>query len=193
MSSQLVLMFSSDFHAFPLALQQQVYHEFYKMVYPMVYGIVRDHGLTEDLIQESFMRVMRKAEQLQEADKLEWWLKVLTRNVALNYLRKIKRNRDELESEGVFETREIASTAAEVPVEQEVEARMMKEAIAKYLAKLKPEHRQIIELRWMHQLSYKEIGSILNFSEEVVRQKLFRARESIRKRLKEDWGIEHGS
>lgn len=191
MSSQLVHMFSAEFHSFPLALQEQVYHEYYKMVYPMVYGIVRDHGLTEDIIQESFMRVMRKAEQLQEADKLEWWLKVLTRNVTLNYLHKIRRNREELDAEGVFAVSEVSCTT-EVPVEQEVEARMMKEAINAYLSKLKPEHRQIIELRWIHQMSYKEIGSSLSLTEEVVRQKLFRAREAIKKRLKEDWGIEYG-
>lgn len=188
MSKHLVLLFTSNFHQLPAALQQNVYTDFYQLVYPMVYFMLKDHGSTEDIIQESFMRAIEKSSQLQELDKLEGWIKTLVRNVTLNSLRKFSRNRDELETDDVFPNREVSCAAASVSVDQEVELKLMTEAISSLLNQLKPEYRQMIEMRWQHNLSYKEMAAILGVSEGTVRQKLFRAREAIRRKFHDEWG-----
>ena len=77
----------------------------------MIYFILRDHAAVEDIIQESFLRAVRKAPLLTEIDKYESWVKKLTRNVTLNHLRKHKRNRDELEVELMLCIKEAAPTS----------------------------------------------------------------------------------
>ncbi|MDB5052902.1 MAG: polymerase sigma factor SigW-like protein [Bacilli bacterium] len=190
MPKHLVLLFASDFQVLSYDLQLEVYKDFYVLVYPMVFFIIKDHGMTEDIIQEAFLRSIKKSSQLQDWDKMEGWLKTLTRNVTLNFLQKIKRNRDELDAEDVFEDREVGATSSvSVPIDQEVEMKIMEESIVQYLAQLKPEFRQIFEMRWFHHMSYKEMAIIMNVSEGIIKQRLFRAREAIKQKIEDDWTL----
>ncbi|WP_244208893.1 RNA polymerase sigma factor [Paenibacillus ferrarius] len=168
--------------------QEQIYQEFYIFVYPMIYFILRDHAGVEDIIQESFLRAVRKAPLLQEIDKYESWIKKLTRNVTLNHLRKHKRNRDELETELLLSMKESAPTSEYlVSLDKEVELKLMREAIITYINQLSPAYRQIIAMKWIHNLSYKDMANELGVTEGVVRQRLFRARDVIKQRLLEEW------
>ncbi|MEC0232097.1 RNA polymerase sigma factor [Paenibacillus alba] len=168
--------------------QEQIYQEFYIFVYPMIYFILRDHAGVEDIIQESFLRAVRKAPLLQEIDKYESWVKKLTRNVTLNHLRKHKRNRDELETELLLSMKESAPTSEYlVSLDKEVELKLMREAIITYINQLSPAYRQIIAMKWIHNLSYKDMANELGVTEGVVRQRLFRARDVIKQRLLEEW------
>jgi RNA polymerase sigma-70 factor (ECF subfamily) len=190
MSGSLILLFTEDFMSLDKSVQEQVYQEFYLLVYRMVFFILRDHAAAEDIIQESFLRAIHKAPQLEEKDKLEAWLKKLTRNVTLNHLRKHKRNRDELEESDAFVVRETAVAIAEPParLEKEVELKLMREAIVRYINELMPSYRQIIAMKWIYNMSYKEMAAELELSEGAVRQRLYRAREAVRKKLAEEWG-----
>nr|WP_283214731.1 RNA polymerase sigma factor [Paenibacillus sp. HWE-109] len=171
------------------SIQEQIYQEFYILVYPMIYFILRDHAGVEDIIQESFLRAVRKAPMLQEIDKYESWVKKLTRNVTLNHLRKHKRNRDELETELLLSLKEAAPTSECLDsLDKEVELKLMREAIIMYINQLSPAYRQIIAMKWIHNLSYKEMASELGVTEGVVRQRLFRARDVIKQKLFEEWG-----
>ncbi|MBD0383386.1 RNA polymerase sigma factor [Paenibacillus sedimenti] len=192
MSKYLMLIFTSDFYSLDKDIQEQVYQEFYLLVYPMIYFILRDHSAVEDIIQESFIRAVGKAPMLKEIDKYESWLKKLTRNVTLNHLRKHKRNREELEAEFVLISKEAAPAAEHlVPLEKEVELKLMREAIIKYINQLSPSYRQIIAMKWIHNLSYKDMAVELGVTEGVIRQRLFRAREAIKQKLLDEWGSLH--
>jgi RNA polymerase sigma-70 factor (ECF subfamily) len=190
MSKHLILLFASEFHTLSNEQQLGVYKDFYVLVYPMVYFIVKDHGVTEDIMQEAFLRAVNKSDQLLDWDKMDGWLKTLTRNVTLNFLQKVKRNREELEAEEVLDIREIGVTSSSsIPIEQEVETKIMEESIVHYLGNLKPEYRQIFEMRWLRHMSYKEMASALNVSEGIIKQRLFRAREAIKQKIDDDWSV----
>jgi len=190
MPRHLILLFATDYHTLSDEQQQEVYKDFYVLMYPMVYFIVKDHGATEDIMQEAFMRSISKSNQLQDWDKMDGWLRKLTRNVTLNFLHKIKRNRDELEKDELIWEREIGVTSnIYTPLEQEVELKFMEESIIHYLADLKPEYRQIFEMRWLHYMSYKEMATELSVSESIIKQRLFRAREAIKHKIDGDWSV----
>lgn len=189
MASHLPLLFTKDFHSLPESVQQNVYREYYKLVYPLIFYIVKEYPATEDIIQESFLRAIEKAPQLQDLSRLEAWLKMLARNVSLNFLRKVKRNRNELDPGAVHTKREPSERLLYSVLEEEVEAKLLKEDIVRYMSVLKPEYRQLMEMRWNSHLSYKEIAAALGTTESVVRQKLYRARETVKQKLQEDWDI----
>ncbi|KRE70949.1 RNA polymerase sigma factor [Paenibacillus sp. Soil750] len=182
-------IFNSDFNTLDTSMQEQIYKEFYLLVYPMINFILRDHAAVEDIIQEAFLRAVHKAPLLTEIDKYEGWLKRLTRNVTLNHLRKHRRNRDELETEVLFSLKESAPTSDySATPDVEVEMKVMREAVIAYINQLNPSYRQIIAMKWIHNLSYKDMASELCVTEGVVRQRLFRARDAIKQKFLDEWG-----
>ncbi|MFE4568522.1 RNA polymerase sigma factor [Paenibacillus chitinolyticus] len=189
MSKYMIHLFTSNYFYLDKSLQEKIYKEFHVMVYPTIYFILQDHNLVEDIIQESFLRAIDKAPQLKETEKYEGWLKKLTRNVTLNYLQKHKRNRNELDSEITLTLRETAPAyeAGSTPLEKEVELKIMQEAINHYVNQLSPAYRQILAMKVVHNMSYKEMAEEMNVTEGVIRQRLYRAREAIRQMLLEEW------
>ncbi|WP_082053813.1 RNA polymerase sigma factor [Gordoniibacillus kamchatkensis] len=189
MPDKLFHLVTDDFLQLDSSVQERVYQEFYLLVYRMVMFIVRDHAAAEDIIQESFLRAVRKAGRLDAMVKLEPWLKKLTRNVTLNHFRKLKRNRAELDENSQLAVRESAEPfGSAARLEKEVEFKFVRDAIARYMAELHPSYRQILAMKLLYNMSYKEMADELGISEGAVRQRLYRARAAIRKHLERDWG-----
>lgn len=187
MANRLQLLLASDFHNLSPALQEEVYYEYYNMVHGLIVYIIKERAAAEDIIQEAFIKIIKNKPLFESELKLKAWLKVVTRNTAINYLRKNKNNRNQLDTDSVFIDMEtINQTSASV--ETTVETQMMQESIEFYLSQLKPEYRILIEMRWKDGLSYREMAETLNTSEEIVKQRLFRARGSIKKQLHKEWG-----
>lgn len=187
MANRLQLLLASDFHNLSPQLQEEVYYEYYNMVHGLIVYIIKERAAAEDIIQEAFIKIIKNKPLFDNEAKLKAWLKVVTRNTAINYLRKNKNNRNQLDTDSVFIDMEtINQTAASV--ESTVETQMMQESIEFYLEQLKPEYRVLVELRWKEGLSYREMADLLDTSEEIVKQRLFRARGSIKKKLHKEWG-----
>ncbi|RCX23610.1 RNA polymerase sigma-70 factor (ECF subfamily) [Fontibacillus phaseoli] len=190
MPERLEWLLGADFDNLSVSIQEEVYYAFYDLVYGTIFYLVKDHQAAEDIIQESFIKVVTKKPYFENECVMKSWLKTVARNTTINYFRKNKKFRNHLDIERVY--MDIDPISPNVPsVEQTVEAKMMEEAIHAHLSKLKPEYRQLIELRWKQGLSYKEIAERLNLCENIVRQRLFRTREGIKKMLYREWGGEY--
>ncbi|MEF2967197.1 sigma-70 family RNA polymerase sigma factor [Paenibacillus sp. M1] len=190
MPERLEWLLGADYHHLPDHIQEEVYYAFYDFVYGTIFYLVKDHQAAEDIIQEAFIKVVTKKPRFENEQVMKSWLKTVARNTTINYFRKNKKFRNHLDLERVF--MDIDSNAAYTPsVEQTVETKLMEEAITAHLSRLKPEYRQLIEMRWKLGLSYKEIGERMNLCENIVRQRLFRTREGIKKMLFREWGGEY--
>lgn len=187
MANRLQLLLATDFHNLGSALQEEVYYEYYNMVHGLIVYIIKERAAAEDIIQEAFIKIIKNKPIFEDEVKLKAWLKVVTRNTAINYLRKNKNNRNQLDTDSVFIDMETMNQTA-ASVESMVETQMMEESIEYYLRQLKPEYRVLVELRWKKGLSYREMAELLDTSEDIVKQRLFRARGSIKKKLHKEWG-----
>jgi RNA polymerase sigma-70 factor (ECF subfamily) len=184
----LELLFNECYEKLDNSVQADIYITFFNLVYPNVMGMVRDHSATEDIIQDSFLKVLRKIPDMSDQSHAESWLKTVARNTAINFLRKWQRMWRELATERSSLLPGFERTSY-YPIEQEVEARMMREAIYCYIDQMKPEYRTALEMRWKEHLSYKEMAEELGVSEGIVRQRLYRAREVVKGKLQQEWGI----
>jgi RNA polymerase sigma-70 factor (ECF subfamily) len=125
-----------------------------------------------DIVQDVFEKLWKNRKKV-EVEKVKSWLFTCAHNAMINYIKKKSRMTysDQITSN---ETQESHSKSYE-----------MKEVIEKTLSQLPPVQKSIILLRDLEGYNYKEIGEILELSEAQVKVYLFRARNKIKKQLKD--------
>jgi RNA polymerase sigma-70 factor (ECF subfamily) len=132
--------------------------------------------LAQDLAQESFLQLHRTAWETLPAGEARFWLYRVARNMAINEFRK-SNTRYRLFDRVVEAMRPRARNP-----EQEYEVQERNAMVLEMLQTLPEDQRAALLLREQEQLSYREIGRVLNVSESKVKVDIFRARASLRER-----------
>ena len=136
----------------------------------------------EDIAQQVFIRVWKSANRYVPRAKFTTWLLKITRNLVFNELRRSKRHAHvpiQPDPEGELPVKEGAPAPDESLLEAELQ-RKIDEAIQA----LPETQRMAVVLRRYQDLSYDEIGEVLELSVPAVKSVLFRARTELRERLK---------
>jgi RNA polymerase sigma-70 factor (ECF subfamily) len=132
---------------------------------------VRDEAL--EIVQDAFLRAWQALPQWQPEAQFRTWLFRIASNAALDALRR----RRVVVFEPLRETFEAATDEPDPEKRLELKQRMA--ALEASLAKLSPEHREILLLREVEDMSYEEIGAVLALSEGTVKSRLARARAAL--------------
>jgi RNA polymerase sigma-70 factor (ECF subfamily) len=131
-----------------------LYDRYGRLVYALILRVVRDNGIAEDLVQETFLRVWNRIQGFEaEKGALGPWLLAVARNRAIDYLRsaggRMRRavELDETEHPALF-------TDLEKQILNSDRVRRVKDA----LAKLSASQRAVIELAYFEGMSQTEIA-----------------------------------
>jgi RNA polymerase sigma-70 factor (ECF subfamily) len=152
-----------------------VYHRYKHRVYAYCYRLLRHPQNAEDAAQETFVKIHRSLDQLENAASLQAWVFSIARNEAFTILRRL-RPTEELEEETEDAWDE------ENPLEKVVQKE--RAGIVQHcLGLLKPTYRELLILKEYEQLSYAEISQVTGASESAVKSGLFKARRAMRKKL----------
>ena len=143
--------------------------------YNLARWLTRDPTDADDVVQESFMRAFRFFNGFHGGDSRAWLLKIV-RNTCYTWLRK---NRP---TEIIYELDEDRHEAVTGDPEAVLQENIDKQFLRKLLGELPPPYREIIVLRDLEDLSYKEISSVTGLPLGTVMSRLARAR----KRLQSD-------
>lgn len=187
MDSKLALLMHTKFGVLSSAAQKEIYQEFYRTFYRTVVYMVNDHAAAEDVLQDAFLKVVEHIPGVEDEGRLWAWTRVVVKNMTYNYLRKVKKRRNEVDPESVYMSDSEAYATERQSTERQIELKAMAETLEHCLSQLKPEYQALIELRWKKELSYKEMAAELDTTEETVKYKLYRAREAVKKRFKSEW------
>ena len=137
----------------PQALAE-LYDRYGRIAYALILRVVRDSGVAEDLVQETFLRVWNRVHGFDaERGAIGPWLLAVARNRAIDYLRSAggrERNTFELEETG----HPSLYTDMERDILLSDSARRVKSA----MEKLPTNHRQVIELAYFEGLSQSEMA-----------------------------------
>ena len=133
-------------------------------------------ALAQDLAQESFLQLHRTVWGTLPVAEARFWLYRVARNLVINEIRK-GQTRYRLLDRVV----EVMRPRTRTPEEQ-YEAQERQELILDMLMTLPEDQRAALLLREQEQLSYREIGQVLNVSESKVKVDIFRARAGLRQR-----------
>ncbi|HYK90910.1 MAG TPA: RNA polymerase sigma factor [Acidobacteriota bacterium] len=148
--------------------------------------LLRDRFEAQEVTQDAFIRAIRALTSRYDEDKcrvleLKPWLFRITRNLAYSK-RKLRRYSAEVplpeNGDG-----SVQSACSHPVAAASLEAREQRDLMERALTRLRPEARDLVLLRFMEELSYAEIATVMNASESSVRGKVFRALQALRKAL----------
>ena len=165
---------------------RELVRRYERPLYSLLYRMVRDRALAEDLAQETFIKVLNGIGSYNPQFKFSSWIFKIANNAAIDHLR--KRDLDTLSLDGsphATTPQAMQATAlqlgdgAESPL-QELEARELGSAIERAIARLRPEYRACILLRHVEGFSYEEIAQTLELPLGTVKTYIHRARNELR-------------
>jgi RNA polymerase sigma-70 factor (ECF subfamily) len=136
-------------------------------------GMVRDRELGEDLVHNTFVRILKYKHLFRGDGDFRTWMYHIARNVKNDHFRKNKVAHEKVE---LWEDKLGGEASYTVDLQSEEEARM----IAVALDKLPEDKREILLLSKYQEKKYKEIGEILGCSEGTVKVKVFRALQELK-------------
>lgn len=156
-----------------------------------VYGLaLRMCGSEEDawdVAQEAFLAAWRALPGFRGESGFSTWLYRLTANAAIDCLRREKKRRGELSIEGGELPLSLPDAG---PGPQEAaEGGELRAAVNAALARLTDQHRTVLILRELQELSYEEIAGALGLDLGTVKSRISRARKALRKILLEDGNL----
>jgi len=136
----------------------------------------------EDVAQEVFVRLYHSLDQLRSAEVFEPWLYRLTMNACYDYLRRLKR-RSELRMADLSEQQVLAADSqAGSKIDQESgQKTKVREFVDALFRKVSEQDRLLLTLKEVEGLSLKELEQIYGVNENVLKVRLFRARQRVLK------------
>jgi RNA polymerase sigma-70 factor, ECF subfamily len=171
------------------AAYRELLSRYERPVFSLIYRMVRDRALAEDLAQETFIKVLNALDSYRPEFKFSSWIFKIANNAAIDQLR--KRELDTLSLDGAPGARtaeEVEATAlqavdrTESPL-AELESRELGSEIEQAIGKLRPEYRTAILLRHVEGRAYEEIAEVMDLPLGTVKTYIHRARLELREYL----------
>lgn len=144
-----------------------IYNQYYKLVYYVAYNVVKDQELAQDIMQDTFVNFMNKIEDYNEEGKVKQYLTTISKNLALNALK--KKTNNEIMDEDL-----INFASSKDKHMQEVELKLTLEKT------LSLEESYIVTLRILYDYSFKEIAEEINQTIGTVQAKYYKALEKLK-------------
>ena len=163
----------------PLPTVEHLFTEFANGVYTLAYRILGDRYLAEDVVQETFIKVIRSLDTYRGEGPIAGWLYRIGYREAIAATR--KRREQPTEDDELVRRADRPIESVESTVMGMELARKLDEAIASLSDPL----RAAFTLRDIEGLTTAEVAAVSDISESAVKMRLARAREALRIQLKE--------
>lgn len=168
---------------------REIVVRFEKPIFSLIYRMVRDRELAEDLAQETFVRTLNNLRRYNPSYKFSSWLFKIGYNLTIDHLRKkqldivsIQGAPDAVTPDQQAATRITLEDPDERPDEL-LEARSIGEEIEEAIDRLRPEYRTAILLRHVQGYAYEEIAEVMEVPLGTVKTYIHRARNELKEAL----------
>ncbi len=145
----------------------KVYNEYYKLLYYIAYSKCKNKCDSEEVVQDTFINMMKKINEFDDYHKFKEWITTICRNLAIN---KVTRKQ---KLELVEET------------DLDLINNYEKNDYLDYLNILDDLEKDIIILKIVHNLKFKDIALILKISQNVATKTYYEALNKLKSNLKD--------
>lgn len=156
-------------------------------LYAVAMKLTRNASDAEDLVQDAYVRAHRFQDRFEPGTHMKAWLLRILTNLFINRYRRSTREREVLAGRSAAAVGDgVMSRAAVRALKEpvgEAHRALLESEIQKALDELPDDHRLVVVLADIEELSYREISSVLNCPVGTVMSRLHRARQKLRSRL----------
>jgi RNA polymerase sigma factor (sigma-70 family) len=158
-----------------------LYQRYHARIAAYVRGMVKDHARAEDVTQEVFFAALRRMRDTERPIAFKPWIYEIARNACIDAYRRTSRA-DELSYDaegGLGAGDHLRLVSPDQGPDAAVESKQRLDDLCGAFGGLSEAHHQILVLRELEGLSYREIGERLGMSRPAVESTLFRARRRL--------------
>ncbi len=152
-------------------LLNELYQKYCKEIYLYIYSLCRNREVTEDLVQETFLKAILSLSDSH--GNMRAWLYMVARNLYLNFARKEK---SKVDIDQIKET-----PSQEPPLIEHIISNETRRLCFEALQSLGGIKREVLILQYFGGLSQKEIAAVLHLTPENVRVLSFRGKKELKK------------
>ncbi len=162
-------------------------HRHERGLFSFLVRMLHDAQVAEDLFQETFLRVVRSADSFKRSARFKTWLYTIARNLAVDHMRRsVHRRALSLDApvghdDGASFIDLVASAAP--GSDRRAQDREFVEALARALADLPAEQREVFLLREYEAMPFKEIAEVVDAPVNTVKSRMRYALEGLRRAL----------
>ena len=154
--------------------QQELYNKYVQAMYNVAVRMVNNSEDASDIIQEVFVKVFRNLASFQGDSTIGAWIKKITVNTTLNFLRKAKKDNTSSWEEGM-----------DVPMEEAIDEKQYSMTQIHHAIKQLPERcRVVLTLYLIEGYQHQEIASILDITVSTSKTQYRRGRQLLQRILK---------
>ena len=150
----------------------ELYREYGPRVFRFAFRLIRNQPLAEEVTNDVMLEVWKSAKYFEGRSSVSTFILGIARHRTLNAVRG-----KTLHLTALDDAEEVAdeTVTAETALDQAAIARDLRAA----LQRLSPEHREVIELTFFGELSYKEIAAVTQCPENTVKTRMFHAKKRL--------------
>ncbi len=157
------------------AIITRLVHEYSQTLYRVAFSVTRNAAEAEDVVQETFLRVLRHRDRLPEIRDARVWLVRITWNLVLDRKR---RSKTRPENEDIADLVRILP-ASGFSADTALIAAQRHARVLALIDQLPRKEREVLLLSALEELNSTEIATVLKTTESTVRSRLFRARRAL--------------
>lgn len=156
-----------------------LFNKYKKRVYNYALKMLNDQMQADDTVQNVFIKLFENLGNIYNKQSIQFWLFKTTRNEILTLFR--NRGIKQLYTNAVdLEEVEIESSQS---VSDEIENKELNKFILNELNNMNEDFREVFVLREYSGLSYKEVASLLEIDEDLVKSRLYKARQKLANKI----------
>lgn len=152
---------------------EHIWHEFAEKLGLFIRARVSDPALAEDILQDVFVKIQQRLDQLQDPAKLQSWIYLIARNAVIDHYRTRK------------QTVEVPDTLTEEPRADDPEIDGLMAAFRRMIYSLPEPYRDALVLTELEGLTQKELAERLEISLSGAKSRVQRGRERLKEMLNE--------
>ena len=152
---------------------RELFEVYGKRVFRYAARLIGDVPKAEEVTNDVMIEVWKSARRFEGRSSVSTWIIGITRHLSLNAIRGKKWRTVDVET-----VTDLADTDETGEAMHDRDA--LKETLRRALAKLTPEHRDVVELTFFHGHSYQEIADIVGCPENTVKTRMFHAKKQLK-------------